>query len=174
MNISKSIILPIFFLSFSSIASNSYFIKLNNNLSKDVVFINKVEEIEPVLPDWIYTDGDTCGGMRQSSAHPSVYFARSKFSTLTTTQFIEGLPIPDGYHRATRSEYLELIPYGTGTEYIYMNQCGISGLPMIDNKMQIFFKFKDKYSISAGKIEGDYLIAGYAFSYFAGYVLVKD
>lgn len=172
----KSIAISLLFItSLHVYADNSYYINLHK---KNIKFIDKNNEIiepeKPTLPDWIYTNGDDCGGLRQSSVNPNVYYARANLTQLTSSQVLNGLPIPDGFRHLSRKEYTDL-GNALDKSYIYYNVCGINFLEL-NGVQQIWFSFKDNYSISSRAYEfniGD-IISGSASNYFAGYVLIKE
>lgn len=172
MKNSKLIIFPLILLSFGSFANNSYYFKINNELTKNIVIIESEETSPPeiVMPDWIAVGLDDCDGMRQSSAAHDVYYARAD----TNMQNLS-LPIPNGYHWSTVEEYKSRIPSSTG-DANYYGQCGLPAYPYINGAMQYFFIFSDTSNghLSSAHYEGMVFSGVPHIDKFAGYVLIKD
>lgn len=75
---------------------------------------------------WMETT-DNCGGFRQSTSDPTVYYAVSKYNVWDKARTYA---CPSGYHWATTSEGQALFPTGGATAgaTVYTNQCGWSAL----------------------------------------------
>ena len=85
--------------------------------------ISSVEKV-----GWIYTNVDTCNGMRQMNFNPNVYIARSRGLIRDTIR-----EIPEGYRWLEQSEYISLFNASTVSNKnntsisFYYNQCGLTG-----------------------------------------------
>jgi hypothetical protein len=133
------------------------------------------------LVNWIYTDGDTCNGMRQSNFDSNVYFARSRSSTTPSGN----LEIPTGYHWVSKSEYISLYNNSvvankaTGI-FPYTYHCGLASSPSgIEGYVQSVFLYNG--GGTTGMANGNYEKHGATHqSYsagstgFSGYILYKE
>lgn len=100
------------------------------NEAGDACF-NSIEDV-----GWIYTEGDSCNGMRQASFDSRVYFARARTGSYSTSY-----QIPKGYKWLTKQEYNDLfvastVPNKTSLGYKYYGRCGIGGYPSINGQNQ--------------------------------------
>ena len=68
--------------------------------------------IQPGFPRWMNTR-DSCGGWRQSSAHPHVRYAISERTVWDT---LAAYDCPPGYHWASTAEGVELLGYEGDTQ----------------------------------------------------------
>ena len=132
--------------------------------------INPIEAV-----GWIYTNGDTCNGMRKSNFNSNIYFARSRSTAGNTS-----LEIPQGYSWLTYSEYVTLFVNSTvvsKSNFVrkYYKQCGLSGYPEIDGVAQTIFYLKGESfaGFSSGSHEHEYSKFVSTIG-LAGYILYKN
>lgn len=124
---------------------------------------------------WMLTS-DSCGGFRQSTYHPSVYYAVSSSSTWDKSKHYE---CPRGHHWACTEEGRRIFKNNnnwSGT-YVYLNQCGWNSYAFGGTR-RYYFRFRDSATTNALKHAGNHDEHKIQFSsgtgYFAGIVCIKD
>jgi hypothetical protein len=146
----------------------------------DPLILNENQDacIDPIeAVGWIYTDGDTCNGMRQFNFNPNVYIARAR----TTTRTLD-LEIPQGYHWMTKTEYNALFNASTVANKndsirVYYGVCGISAYAYANGIIQYGILFKNELN---GMHSSHYEHMGVSHSNYSyptnllGYFLYKD
>ena len=123
-----------------------------------------------------YTDGDTCGGMRQMNFNPNIYIARSRSNVINMT-----LEIPEGYHWLSRNDYGALFSASTVSNKYdniknYFGQCGLAGNAMSGGVPQVDILFEED-PLGANASNYEKLSAtnnGNNPNNFLGYFLYKD
>ena len=119
---------------------------------------------------------DRCGGFRQSTYDPQVFYAVSKSTTWSKTTFYS---CPRGYYWASTRDGLRI--FGSNkpwsNECVYFSQCGWSGYVYAGSTRR-YFRFRDSADTNAYKHVGtrDEIQVEYTSttSDFAGIVCLKE
>ena len=118
---------------------------------------------------------DNCGGFRQSTYDPRVFYAVSESVTWSTTTVYS---CPRGYYWASTQD--GKIIFGKNNNwsgvYVYYGQCGWSGY-VYAGSTRSYFRFRDSASTNEYKHSGNYdehhLQSSSTTSEFAGIVCLK-
>jgi hypothetical protein len=196
-NIHKKILVICFGLLTITTNAETYKIQINGNHYQNSIKVKPINNLPPEIQcngvevlssdnqscentindvSWIFTNGDTCNGMRQSNFNPNVYFARARFINGDTN-----LDIPVGYTWLTLLEYSTLfndsaVANKNDTIFKYHSQCGIiNKYPEINGTRQhgFYLNGNGHMAIHAGNYELTYSTSNES-SNFAGYVLFKN
>ena len=117
---------------------------------------------------------DNCGGFRQSTYDPRVFYAVSKSTTWSKTTVYS---CPRGYYWASTQD--GKIIFGRNSNwsgvYVYHGQCGWSSYTYAGYARH-YFRFRDSASTNAHKHAGSYdeYQVDYFSSTFAGIVCLKE